>query len=337
MRPLIYALLFIGVAACTAEPSAPVGSEPEPTASATTLTADVTGAERNCGEATLALQVLGSGGPFLRDGRASSSYLLWVNGSARVMVDAGGGAFARFGEAGARIEDLRLLGISHFHPDHSSDLPAILWVSNNFRTEPLPFIGPSRDDVFPGAVEFVSRLFDGVDGAFPILSGTVGGDGLGFPLVVTEVDAEDSQPSLVLDEEDLKVTALGVPHNAPALAFRVEVGNVSVVFGSDQTGTNPNFAEFAKDASLLVMHLTNAERPVPGTIHAPPSVVGRVAGEAEARRLVLSHLTRVEREHRRFESTSLADLPANVAIVREYYKGEIIVASDLLCIDLGGS
>jgi ribonuclease BN (tRNA processing enzyme) len=253
------------------------------------------------------------------------------------MVDAGGGAFVRFGEAGARIEDLRVLGISHFHPDHSSDLPAILWVSNNFRSAPLPFIGPSRDDVFPGAADFVSRLFDGTSGAFPILSGTVGGDGRGFPLVVTEVDTEDSQPSLVLDEEDLKVTALGVPHNAPTLAFRVEVGNISVVLGSDQTGTDPNFAEFARDASVLVMHLSHAETSVPGNIHAPPSVVGRVAQEAGARRLVLSHFSGVEREHRRFNSFSLSDLPANVAVVQEHYKGEIIVASDLLCIDLGGS
>ncbi len=187
MRPLICGLLFIGVAGCAEEPSVSGGPEPELTASIITPTTEVTGGQ-NCGEAALALQVLGSGGPFPRDGRASSSYLLWVNGRARVMVDAGGGAFVRFGEAGARIEDLRLLGISHFHPDHSSDLPAILWVSNNFRSAPLPFIGPSRDDVFPGAAHFVSRLFDGTSGAFPILSGTVGGDGRGFPLVVTEVD-----------------------------------------------------------------------------------------------------------------------------------------------------
>lgn len=335
MRQLIGAFVLIGAAACAAEPSLPVGPEPEPPVM--TPTAEVTVGQRNCGEAALALQVLGSGGPFLRDDRASSSYLLWVNGRARVMVDAGGGAFVRFGEAGARIEDLRVLGISHFHPDHVSDLPAILWTSNNFRSEPLPFIGPSSDTVFPGAADFLSRLFDGASGSFPILSGTVGGDHLGFPLIVTEVDAEDSQPSLVFDEEDLKVTALGVPHNAPALAFRVEVGNDSVVFGSDQTGTNPNFTEFARDASVLVMHLTRSETSAPNDRHAPPSVVGRVAQEAEARRLVLSHLTRVEREHRRFESTSLADLPANVAAVREHYKGEIIVASDLLCIDLGGS
>ena len=39
---------------------------------------------------------------------------------ARIMVDAGGGTFARFHEAGARVDDLELLALSHFHPDHSS-------------------------------------------------------------------------------------------------------------------------------------------------------------------------------------------------------------------------
>jgi len=315
MRPLVHALVVLGAVACLAAPAL---------------------AQSPCGGAGVALQVLGSGGPFLRDGRASSSYLVWVDGRPRVMIDAGGGAFARFGEAGARIEDLHLLGISHFHPDHSSDLPAVLWTSNNFRTEPLPFIGPSGDDVFPGAADFVNRLFDGTAGAFPILSGTVGGTHLGFPLVVTEVDAEAAQPSLVFDEEGLTVTALGVPHNAPTLAFRVEVDGVSVVFGSDQTGTNPSFTELARDASVLVMHLTRSVASAPNEIHALPDVVGKVAGEADARRLVLSHLTSVERDHSRFEAISLADLPTNLAAVREQYAGEIIVANDLLCVDLGG-
>ena len=46
------------------------------------------------------LQVLGSGGPIADDGRASSGYLLWKDGQARVLIDTGGGIFLRFGEAG---------------------------------------------------------------------------------------------------------------------------------------------------------------------------------------------------------------------------------------------
>jgi ribonuclease BN (tRNA processing enzyme) len=117
----------------------------------------------------------------------------------------------------------------------------------------------------------------------------------------------------------------------------MEIGNDSVCFGSDQTGRNPNFTEFAREPSVLVMHLTRSEASAPNDRHALPNVVGQVAGKAGARRLLLSHLTSVEREHSRFESASLSDLPTNVAAVREHYKGEIIVASDLLCVALGRS
>jgi ribonuclease BN (tRNA processing enzyme) len=37
------------------------------------------------------LQVLGSGGPELEDKRASTSYLVWQDGAARILVDSGGG------------------------------------------------------------------------------------------------------------------------------------------------------------------------------------------------------------------------------------------------------
>ncbi|MCF6193764.1 MAG: hypothetical protein L3J46_05455, partial [Kangiellaceae bacterium] len=38
------------------------------------------------------LQILGSGGPEINDGLASSSYLVWIDDKAKIMVDAGGGS-----------------------------------------------------------------------------------------------------------------------------------------------------------------------------------------------------------------------------------------------------
>src|SRR6516225_4474688 len=61
---------------------------------------------QTCGVQGVVLQVLGSGGPELQDKRASSSYLIWEDGKARVLVDAGGGSALRFGESGARMSDL---------------------------------------------------------------------------------------------------------------------------------------------------------------------------------------------------------------------------------------
>ena len=49
-------------------------------------------AAQSCGAKGVAVQVLGSGGPETQDKRASTSYLIWKDGKARVIIDAGGGS-----------------------------------------------------------------------------------------------------------------------------------------------------------------------------------------------------------------------------------------------------
>src|SRR5262249_17233990 len=53
---------------------------------------------QNCTGNPVAVQVLGSGAPgFVKD-RANTSYLLWIGNQAKILVDAGGGAYVRFGQ-----------------------------------------------------------------------------------------------------------------------------------------------------------------------------------------------------------------------------------------------
>src|SRR5262252_8260952 len=113
-----------------------------------------------CAAGSPAVQILGSGGPAINSSRASSSYLLWVDGKARMMIDAGGGAFLRFGQAQASLDDLVMLAVSHVHPDHTSDLPAILWRSQTLRGRPLRVVGPSGSEGAPDIKSFLDRLFD---------------------------------------------------------------------------------------------------------------------------------------------------------------------------------
>ena len=136
-----------------------------------------TASAQSCTANPVAVQILGSGGPGVNRDRASSSYLLWIDAQARILVDIGGGAFLRFGQAQARLSDLSLIAISHLHPDHVSDLPALLWLSNQARKEPLPITGPSGNNVAPSFPSFLSRLFDQKNGAFQVLGGTLGGSG----------------------------------------------------------------------------------------------------------------------------------------------------------------
>ena len=66
-------------------------------------------AAQSCGSHGVAVQVLGSGGPELQDKRASSSYLVWEDGQAKAVIDAGGGSALRFGESGAQMSQLDVL------------------------------------------------------------------------------------------------------------------------------------------------------------------------------------------------------------------------------------
>ena len=293
-------------------------------------------AQFNCAAEPFALQVLGSGGPYPAGDRASSGYLVWRSGRAVALIDVGGGTFLRFGETGARLADLALLAISHLHPDHSSDLPAVLWLSDRVRRQPLKLAGPSGAEPFPSIERFVTRLFDSSSGAFPILSGSVRQTGTGVPLDIITIDAAASAPTLVLADGDLEVTAIGVPHGSvPSVAYRLRVGERSIVFGSDQTGEDPRFTDFASGTDVLVMHLSLSQQAPDAVarLHARPGAVGQAATNAKARRLVLSHLIRAVPPVS-VEWYSLFDIGQAVADVKKNYSGPIDVARDLQCIPI---
>jgi len=277
---------------------------------------------QSCVGNPVAVQILGSGGPRANPDRASSSYVLWIGAQAKILVDMGGGAFLRFGQAQAKLSDLSLVAISHLHPDHVSDLPALLWLSHQARKDPLPIAGPSGNEVAPSFSTFLSRLFDEKTGAFqvlgPTLGATQGKTGGGVRLEVGVVDVTKAEPSIVFDRQGVTVTALGIPHgDIPTLAYRVQTRDVSVVFSSDQTGTNPRFVEFAKGANVLVMHLNIAAGAM-SPLHASPGVVGRVAQDAGVGRLIVSHISQL-------------DLDAAIAELKKFYTGPLTIGADLQC------
>ena len=286
--------------------------------------------EVSCDSAGIALQVLGSGGPIADDGRASSGYVVWVNGASKYLIDIGGGTFLRFAEAGASFADLDLIGISHFHADHSSDLPAIL-KSGYFagRKRALTISGPGAGGPFPALHDYLNALLNSENGAYGYLSGYLDGSGGLSQLEQLEVKSDQQNAVTVSGDEssDNQVHVMHVPHGiVPALAYRIRIGDKSIVFASDQNGSKEDFIDFAKNANLLVMHM-----PVPEGItgsgrqlHAPPSVIGDIAAKADVEKLVLSH----------FMARSLRGLDENVSIIRSRYNGPIHISNDLDCIAL---
>ncbi|MDR3387611.1 MAG: MBL fold metallo-hydrolase [Rudaea sp.] len=272
-----------------------------------------------------AVQVLGSGGPVPEGHRASSGYLIWIKGHSRVLVDAGGGTFLRFGEASAKIEDLSLVAITHFHADHVADLPALIKAGYfSDRTRSLPISGPSGSDEFPSLTAFLHAEFSSPQGAFAYLSGALDGTGGEFKLDPVEVALPRAVPMVVLETSDLTVLAAPVSHGpVPALGYLIRTSAGTIAFSGDQNGNNPVFWEMIQGADILVMHLAISEHPDPvaAKLHALPSVIGKQAAGARVKQLVLSHLM----------ARSLATLPENLKTIRQYYKGHVSVTHDLEC------
>lgn len=293
-------------------------------------------AAQTCGSAPVQVQVLGSGGPELQDKRASSGYLVWLEGKPRVLVDIGGGAALRFGESGATVSDLDVILLTHLHADHTADLPAL--VKSSFfedRTRPLPVYGPTGNKFMPSTISFVRAQFDSVRGAYRYL-----GDFLnplargGYKLKPHDVrplpgklktgrKPEEEFP-IPFTNERLRASAVPVGHgNIPALAWRVEAGGKRVVFSGDTNGRGEQLVRLAQAADLFIAHNAVPEGAdgVERELHMPPSIIGQIAEQAQVKQLVLSH--RMLRTQGKEAET--------LDTVRRYYAGLTRFADDLDC------
>ncbi|MGA8223510.1 MAG: MBL fold metallo-hydrolase [Candidatus Acidiferrales bacterium] len=282
-------------------------------------------AAQSCGAQGVAVQVLGSGGPELQDKRASSSYLIWKDGQALALIDAGGGSALRFGESGAQMSQLDVLLFSHFHVDHSGDFAALIkssWFED--RNRPLPIYGPPGNDFMPSATEFVSDFFGDKHGAYRYLSELlVPGQGGSYMMQPHDVVATFT-PVAVFHNANLAVSAVRVIHGpVPALAWRVELAGKSIVFSGDTNGTDPGLPRLAMNADLFIAHnavpegATGVER----NLHMPPSVIGQIAAEAHVKNLVLSH--RMLR--------TLGKEAQTQSEIKKRYSGPLTFANDLDC------
>jgi ribonuclease BN (tRNA processing enzyme) len=282
-------------------------------------------ADTTCTGKGVELQVLGSGGPELQDKRASSSYVVWRDGKARVLIDAGGGSALRFGESGAQMEDLEAILLSHLHVDHTGDLPA-LFMSSYFgeRKKALPLFGPLGNAYFPATTVFIADLFDPDRGAYRYLGRYLKGQDDGYRLQPHDVQLSAHGIRRLPANDGIVLSATTVIHGSvPALAWRIDLDHRSLVFSGDGNGDNGNLQKLASGADLLIIHnaIPEGTDGPPRALHMPPSLIGVIANSAGAHRLVLSH--RMLRTLGHEEET--------LGFIRKSYAGPVAFANDLDC------
>ncbi len=269
------------------------------------------------------VQVLGSGGPELTDQRASSSYLIWQDGKAKLLVDIGSGSLLRLEQTEANINDIDALLLTHLHVDHSADLPALIKASFfSDRNHDLTIVGPDGNHIMPSTVDFVTRLF-GPKGAYRYLNSYLNGRD-SYQIIPQNLAHNIQTPLLALQSGAFQVFAITVNHGPiPAVAWQVNMGGKKLVFSGDTSHTTGRLTQLAQGADLLIAHhaIPEPTKGVARDLHMPPSVIGKLARDADVKQLVLSHHMR----------RTLTQFDTSKALIQQHYHGKLHFANDLDC------
>ncbi len=220
-------------------------------------------------------------------------------GAVTLLMDCGSGVTHRMGEIGANWLGITHLAITHFHPDHTLDLPTLMfaWRYGTLpaRTAPLTILGPVG----------ISSLIE----KFASLYGdTVRAPG--FPVTVREITPGER----VELGDGVTLEPHKVPHTAESVAYSVERGGARLVYTGD-TGFDTVVAEWARGCDVLLAECSLPEQLAVAS-HLTPAQVGVIAEVAEPGRLVLTH----------FYPPVLEDDIAEIIALR--YSGEVVLATD---------
>lgn len=241
----------------------------------------------------LELRVLGSGGPGA-GGRAGAGYVLLLDGTPRILLDAGPGTFVRLGEAQLDLGQLDIVLLTHLHVDHVAELPGIVKARAVASRADIRFrvFGPGGHSPFPSTRRYIELMF-GNEGAFAYLqdfAGTVGFD-------TTNLEHLGDVTTL-LSQDGLVIRAIAGHHrDAPAVIYRVDYKGHSITFSGDiDANGHEALTKIAEGSNLLVFNdpvLDPPDSPAAlFSLHTAPADIGRIAAAAHVGGLLLSHLSR---------------------------------------------
>ncbi len=218
------------------------------------------------------LTVIGSGTISLSPSRGCAAYLL-ESGELRIMLDCGPGAAHTMARLGIDWWGVTHIVLTHFHLDHISDLPVLIFAFRHARLEPrtapLTIIGPA------GTRDLITRWAAAL------------GDWLqlpGFPLTIVETELETP-----LDVgSGVMLTSRSVPHTAESVAYSVEHDGRRLVYTGD-TGHDPSLAVWAAGCDLLLAECSLPDS-MPVAIHLTTSETAALAAAVAPGTLVVTHM-----------------------------------------------
>ena len=203
------------------------------------------------------LTILGNNGPYPAPGGACSGYLLETDdASARVLMDCGTGVLARLSER-VSIEALDAILLSHLHFDHMSDMLPLHYL---LQFHPLP-----------------RRLIVAAPDTPQDVRGL---------LPDAQIDLRGTEPLVI---GGMNIDFMRVRHPVETYAIRVRAEGKTLVYTGD-TNTVPGLVNFCSGADLLRADAgLSAADYAEGKPHLSAELCGRLAKDAGAKRLLLTH------------------------------------------------
>ncbi len=253
------------------------------------------------------LTVLGSGTALPLPGRGSSCYLVEDGAGATILVDCGPGALLRAARHGADLAKIDAVLVTHVHPDHCSDLAALLFGLRSpalgRRAAPLRVCGHAQ----------VALLLARLRNAWP---GWLEPEGRRL-----SVQALAAGERLAIGGTEVRAGA--VVHHGSSLGYRLQLPNGRVLAFSGDAVEGGELADLGRDSDLFVLEAAGAdESPIPG--HLTPRRAARLAAACGARSLLLTH----------FYPAALATPLRDRAL--EAFEGRLLLAQDGLVVPLHG-
>jgi len=257
--------------------------------------------------------VLGKSPAWQDAGGACSGYLV-EDGDTRLLLDCGNGVFGKLRERCDYV-DVDAVVISHVHADHCIDLiPYSFALLLSPRQQPVPVGGyegtdnPARPRLYlpPGGMESLQTI-----------AGIWGDE----HLVEEAFHAEEYSADEIVEAGGLNVTFAEVPHFILAHAVRVSGGDGDLTFGADCRPCE-ELVEAARDTDLLIAEATLPRPERTGVRgHLTPAEAGDHARRANAKRLVLTHISdELDPAHAASEASETFGAPTEVAAEGAVYE-----------------
>lgn len=255
------------------------------------------------------ITVLGTGTFFVSKERSGPAYLLEVDNK-KILIDCGPGTLMRLSQLGVSVDEINYVFLTHFHPDHSSDLFAF---QMNFRLK-----------------DFFS---DESNKELPIIYGPEGIEDFTKKLSnIYELPAFENYSKISylaytsqINIDGLNIRTFKVKHNAfglqaKAYALRFEFKGKVFTFSGDAI-KDENIVESCKDADVFICDASYVKgKATPA--HMDTWEIGEISESSKVKKVVLTHF---------YPRTENIDL---INEVKEKYSGEVIRAEDFMEIEV---